>query len=350
MLSKMARPQVKYNYNHNEVANKDLSKMKLPELKACAKTLEIRVSGTKDELKHRILNHVKQATMAIKIRSLMRRKLVYLWHHLKGTANNCVNESDFYTLEPVDEIPYMYYMQHETNNIKYGFNILSLCSLAIKNKNFENPYTRESMRDTIANKMGRIIKLTNIILPGNTLMRELKNMYEGKDSSNVLHGLFAPQPTSRQRIQVNPVFTRLNSLPMEQRISELFIAIDNLGNYTQKEWLTRMSITQMRYTIIKVYNVWQRIPLETRTLICPQMSPFNRTIMANINNDMSQPEILECLIKMAEVLVYSAAQRDDRAMGAMYFLIGLTMASPDARIIMPWLHDSYYEIIYQNER
>ena len=31
--------------------------------------------------------------------------------------------------------------------------------------------------------------------------------------------------------------------------------------------------------------------------------------------------------------------------GAMYFLIGLSMASPDARLAMPWLHDSYYDIV-----
>ncbi len=351
MLSKMARPpQVKYNYNHCDVASKDLNKMKVTELKACAKSLDIRVSGTKDELKQRIINHVQRATSAIKIQSLIRRKLVYIWHKLKGTTNSCVNDTDFYTLEPIDEIPYMYYMQYATNNVKYGFNIMSLCSLAVKNKNFENPYTRESMRDAIANTMGRIIKLTNVILPGNTLMNEIKSLYEGKDSSNVLHGLFAPQPGPRQRVHANPVFTRLNSLPMEQRITELFMAIDNLGNYTQKEWLTRMTIAQMRYAIIKVYNVWQRIPMEVRSQICPHMSPFNRTIMANINNELSQPEIMECLVKMAEVLVHSATQRDDRAMGAMYFLIGLTMASPDARISMPWLHDSYYEIIHGNER
>lgn len=346
MLSKMARPEVKYNYNHIEIAKKDLNKSKVIELKGYAKTLEIKTSGNKEELKQRIHRHIQIMDSVIKIQSVIRRKLVYLWKQLKGNTKDCVNDTDFYTLEPINEIPYLYYMQYAGQNVKYGFNILSLCSLAVKNKNFENPYTRENMRQTIANEMGRIIKLTNTLFPGNELMNQLKNMYEGKDSSNVLHGLFAPaQPNHRQQ-RINPIFTRLQSLPMEQRITELFITIDNLGNYTQKEWLTRLNITQLRYTIVKVYAVWQRLPLELRNQICPQISPFSRHIIANLSReDLTQDYAIESVVKMAEVMVHSSAQREDRVMGAMYFLIGLSMASPDARLAMPWLHDSYYDIV-----
>jgi hypothetical protein len=200
------------------------------------------------------------------------------------------------------------------------------------------------MRHTITNDMSRVIKLTNVLLKGNELMSQIKNMYDGKDSSNVLHGLFAPaQVNTRHRIN-NPVITRLQSLPMDQRVAELFIAIDNLGNYTQKEWLTRLNVVQLRYTIVKVYTLWQRLPQELRAQICPNISPFNRQIMANINGELTQQYALECVVKMAEVMVHSAIQREDRVMGAMYFLIGLSMASPDARIAMPWLYDSYFDI------
>ena len=345
MLSKMARPEVKYNYNHIEIAKKDLNKSKVVDLKTYAKTLEIKTSGNKEELKQRIQRHIKIMDSVIKIQSVMRRKLVYIWKRLKGDTRNCVNDTDFYTLEPIYEIPYMYHMQYTGHNVKYGFNIVSLCSLAVKNKNFENPYTREDMRQTIANEMGRIIKLTNALFPGNELMNQLKSMYEGKDSSSVLHGLFAPvQTNNRQRS--NPVLTRLQSLPMAQRITELFMAIDNLGNYTQKEWLTRLSLTQLRYTIVKVYAVWQRLPLELRNQICPQISPCSRHIMANMTrDDLTQEYAIESVVKMAEVRIHSSTQREDRVMGAMYFLIGLSMASPDARLAMPWLHDSYYDIV-----
>lgn len=343
MLSKMAKPPtpIKYNYSYKEIAQKDLNKSKVLELKAYAKTLEIRVSGNKDELKQRIKSHINNTYLAIKIQSLIRRKLVYMWFALKGSTKDCVNDSDFYTLEPLDEIPLLYYMQYKGPTVNYGFNILSLCSLAVKHKKFDNPYTREHMQ---SNVMSKIIRLTNILFPNNELMNEIKNLYDGKDSSNALHGLMMPVvSTSLQR--QNPLFMRLNSLPLEQRVTELFMAIDALGNYTQKEWLLQMEVSRIRYTIIKVYTIWQRIPAEQRAKVSPHVSPFNRQIMANMNGEQTRTEALECIVKMGEVLVHSATEREDRVMGAMYFLIGLTMASPDARLSLPWLHDSYYDIL-----
>jgi hypothetical protein len=128
----MVKPtQVKYNYSYKEIAQKDLNKSKVTELKAYAKQLELRVSGNKDELKQRIQMCIKQTKPAIKIQSLIRRKLVYLWFALKGSKKECVNDSDFYTLEPLDEIPILYYMQYKGPTVNYGFNILSLCSLAV---------------------------------------------------------------------------------------------------------------------------------------------------------------------------------------------------------------------------
>ncbi len=343
MLSKMVKPPtpIKYNYSHKEIAKKDLSKCKVTELKSYAKTLEIRVSGNKDELKQRIKMHINNTYSAIKIQSLIRRKLVYLWFALKGSKKDCVNDSDFYTLEPLDEIPLLYYMQYKGPTVNYGFNILSLCSLAVKQKKFDNPYTREHMQ---SNVMAKIIRLTNILFPENELMNEIKNLYDGKDSSNVLQGLMMPNVTTSLQRQ-NPLFMRLDSLPLEQRVTELFMAIDALGNYTQKDWLLQMEVHRIKYAIVKVYTIWQRIPAEQRAKVSPHVSPFNRQIMANINGELTRTEALECIVKMGEVLVHSAAEREDRVMGAMYFLIGLTMASPDARLSLPWLHDSYYDIL-----
>lgn len=345
MLSKMVKPPTvikkEYNYSYKEIAKKDLTKCKVTELKGYAKQLELRISGNKDELKQRIQTCIKQTVPAIKIQSLIRRKLVYLWFALKGNRRNCVNDSDFYTLEPLDEIPFLYYMQYTGPSVKYGFNILSLCSLAVKNKKFENPYTREVMHPTT---MAKVIRLTNILFPGNELMDEIKKLYDGKDSSNVIHGLMVPAaPTALQR--QNPLFMRLDSLPLEQRVAELFMAIDALGNYTQNDWLMQMDASRIRYAIVKVYTIWQRIPVEVRAKITPHTSPFNRQIMANVNGVMTREEALECIVKMGEVLVHSAADREDRVMGAMYFLIGLTMASMDARLSLPWLYDSYYDIV-----
>ena len=87
----LANAKTKYNYSYKEIANKDLSKCKVVELKAFAKTLDIRVSGNKDELRTRITTHIKQSASAIKVQSWIRRKLVYMWIGLKGNTKDCVN-------------------------------------------------------------------------------------------------------------------------------------------------------------------------------------------------------------------------------------------------------------------
>ena len=75
------------------------------------------------------------------------------------------------------------------------------------------------------------------------------------------------------------------------------------------------------------------------------MSPFSRQIVGNINEPLTHQEACECIVKMAEVLIHSASSRDHRVLGAMYFLIGLTIASTDARESLPWLYESYYDIV-----
>ena len=54
MLSKMAKPEP--NTTYREISKIDLSTLKLPDLKKCAKDLSIKVSGNKAEIKRGILS------------------------------------------------------------------------------------------------------------------------------------------------------------------------------------------------------------------------------------------------------------------------------------------------------
>ena len=145
MLSKMARP---VSQTYKEISKIDLSKCKLPELKQYAKDLNIRVSGNKGDVKDRIEQQIKNEVNSVTIQKTFRRYLVNNWMKLKGTRENCVNETDFYTMEPLNEIPYLNFIKYvdTTHNVNYGFDIKSLCTLATKNKKFENPYNRENMK------------------------------------------------------------------------------------------------------------------------------------------------------------------------------------------------------------
>ena len=327
MLSKMAKPEPKTTYR--EISKIDLSTVKLPELKKYAKDLNIKISGNKSEIKSRIENQIKLTFSAIKIQKIFRRHMVLKWMKLKGTRENCVNDTDFYTLEPLNEIPYLYFIKYVdvSHNVNYGFDIKSLCTLATKNKKFENPYNRENLKTTFGTKMVKVVKLTNILFPGNDLMMDIANVYES--STAVVTESFST------------FFQNLNQLTLDQRITNLFIHIDSLGNYTNLEWLTQLNEDRLYYLVVKINQLWNKISNALRRQICPHISPFSASFFGQI------PAIIntEMIVKMAEVLVYSGIDNEHKQLGAMYFLSGLTLVSVNARNQMPWLYENYFTIV-----
>jgi hypothetical protein len=326
MLSKMAKPEPKTK----EISKIDLSTLKLSELKKYAKDLNIKISGNKFEIKTRIENQINLITSAIKIQKIFRRHLVLEWMKLKGTRKNCVNDTDFYTLEPLNEIPYLYFIKYVdvSHNVNYGFDIKSLCTLATKNKKFENPYNRENLKTTFGTKMVKVVKITNILFPGNDLMMDIANVYESSTHT---------VPTE----SFSTFFQNLDQLTLDQRITNLFIHIDSLGNYTNKEWLTQLNEERRYYLVVKINQLWNKISSALRQQICPHISPFSTGFFgispAIINTEM--------VVKMAEILVYSGIDNEHKQLGAMYFLSGLTIVSVNARNQMPWLYENYFTIV-----
>jgi hypothetical protein len=332
MLSKMARP---VSQTYKEISKIDLSKCKLPELKQYAKDLNIRVSGNKGDVKERIEQHIKNEVNSVTIQKTFRRHLVLNWMKLKGTRENCVNETDFYTMEPLNEIPYLNFIKYVDvlHNVNYGFDIKSLCTLATKNKKFENPYNRENMKVPFGTKMIKVVKLTNILFPGNDLFKEIGTVQE---SAN----MFVEQQTTREQAFF-ALYEGLQHMPLDQRITSLFIHIDSLGNYSNREWLSNLNEDRLYYLILKINQLWHRIPHSLRNRICPYISPFSPEVFGTGQVNLT----VSMVVKMAEILVYSGLDDEHKQLGAMYFLSGLTLVSLNARTQLPWLYENYFSIV-----
>ena len=328
----MARP---VSQTYKEISKIDLSKCKLPELKQYAKDLNIRVSGNKGDVKDRIEQQIKNEVNSVTIQKTFRRYLVNNWMKLKGTRENCVNETDFYTMEPLNEIPYLNFIKYvdTTHNVNYGFDIKSLCTLATKNKKFENPYNRENMKVPFGTKMIKVVKLTNILFPGNDLFKEIATVQE---SSN----LFVEQQTTREQAFF-ALYEGLQQMPLNQRITDLFIHIDSLGNYSNREWLSNLNEDRLYYLILKINQLWHRIPHSLRNRICPYISPFSPEVFGTGQVNLT----VSMVVKMAEILVYSGLDDEHKQLGAMYFLSGLTLVSLNARTQLPWLYENYFSIV-----
>jgi hypothetical protein len=142
-----------------------LKSYKLPELKMLVKHYKLPVTGNKCLLIERIETHFKKMKYSIKIQKLFRGFIVRLSFQTRGPAFKdrkiCVNDTDFVTLEPLDEIPFeLFYSYKDTKDFVYGFNVTSIVELIKKRGKITNPYNREAMD---VKHIREIITLYNII-------------------------------------------------------------------------------------------------------------------------------------------------------------------------------------------
>ena len=150
-------------FNHIEFFKEikdNLVSYKLTELKEIAKYNKIKGAKTKPEYMAKIHDFFTKTLNAVKIQKVCRGFFVRLFFNVKGGMENisrCVNENDFYTLEPLNDIHFTkFFIIKETNNesntFYYGFNILSLITMYRKNESILNPYNRQSLPiETIQN-------------------------------------------------------------------------------------------------------------------------------------------------------------------------------------------------------
>lgn len=325
MLSKMAKIEDDVKTSQY----KDYDKMKINELKQELRKHGLKLSGNKPELLKRLKIHFAQSEKIVKLQKVARGYLARTWIKLKcGDKSSCVNESDFYTMEPINEIPFYYYVHYTEDKTKtsYVFNLISLCTMVSKSGKFENPYTRENMKTTYGNKLGRIVKLTIILFPENEIVEELKN-------------ICIPEKITQQ-----PIVQPIN---FDRRVTELFIAIDTLGNYTQKQWFLNLSNIQICNLVLRINTLWATTTSEVKQSISPVGSPFSiqNTGVDRMSLERTVEENRIVALRIAEVLVYSGINNEYKTMGAMFFLTGLTTVCYEARLQMPWLYDNFQYLL-----
>jgi hypothetical protein len=314
MLSKMARPLITKKDLYG-----DLTKNRIVDLKNIAKHFGLRLSGTKPELIHRITHFRKEGDAATTIQRHVRGHFARSWMFLKGGAKRgaCVNDTDFYTMDPLDEIPYAEYIEYsDSTGVRYGFNVRSLYYLLSKMKKFDNPYTREDMKPGLGERFIRLIRLTNVVFPENTII--------------------APED------KVVEVIT--NHELERRRLNGLFINIDAMGHYTSADWLIQLSNSELIMFVTRLYYIWVKQTAALRNLICPGISPFQIAEAVSMR-EQTREENCAMIVRIGELLVGSAAEEDHRNLGAMYFMTALTVVSRPARNQMPWLYDNFFVLI-----
>ena len=147
---------------------------------------KMKTTGTKVEMKQNIYNFYNQTFHSIKIQlkfnSHLRRKMIMLRGPALKNREMCINETDFYTLDPIREIPdAQFYSYEEMCGEKaccYGFDIASICNLILNDNGVDsvanlnhrliwtessNPYNRSTIPHNITRDILKIIKLDRLL-------------------------------------------------------------------------------------------------------------------------------------------------------------------------------------------
>ena len=299
---------------------------KVSELKDVCKHHGIKCGGTKQEIKLRIHDYLIQSHFITRIQRLIRRSFYKMHARISGPAyydrSLCVNDTDFYSMEPVRDIPRNQFISvKDDTGIVYGFDMISLNTYYMsefKNGNvrhdlpLSNPYNRMPLPFTIRAQMHRKICLTRILGVKCTVEAE-------------------PEPVVSVQQQD------------DQLLFLVFQQINSHGHYADSAWFGELTSVQMIRFMRELADIWNyraQIMPHMKLEICPPNGDPFRYVDLRMDGYTHPETIKHAGIQIMNTFVMSGTTRDSRGLGAYYVLSALTLVSQSARNAMPWLYES----------
>lgn len=299
-------------------------KYKMDELRKLCSQYKVSRAGNKEEIIKRLYDYCKSSIVPLKIQKVVRgffhRKLIRLRGPAFKKRSICTNETDFFTMDEMHEIPYeQFYSYRDLDGFIYGFNILSLHNLIVKEgENTKNPYNRNTITDDIKQDIRRIVKLSALLKSPLDII--------------IKHEIVDP----RKR--------------MEMKILDLFQVINSYGNYANSEWFTNLSRVEHIRFARELHDIWnyraQLSNLKKYEICPPHGSPFlgtpyftntaSNAALVNLEIDV----LIRFNVQIIENLIKSAIDVDNKTLGSFYVLTALTLVSEPARNAMPWLYEA----------
>jgi hypothetical protein len=285
--------------------------------------------------------------------------IIHHWHQyiykkymlLKSQHQNreCINETDFYTLEPLPNIPDNQFYSVYENGMWYGFNIFSLQTLIETRHRSTNPYTRKPFCDKTRREISQMIlylsKLEPEIININSVALEIEPVSSTLQNSVALTTRFLgnniyPSPRSEAQEEMIRMLIQKRNRPLMTRIDELFIEIDLLDNFTQSRWLKELPLSKC-VRLFHIYQVfWEHqshFSDSVKWQVCSLTGdPFYNIFISNFNA-LTGEQIMEALVLVMENMVYTGIDTDARKLGALQVIIHLTYVSNDAKNSLSWM-------------
>lgn len=327
-----------------------------PSIRWMCKADRVRKTGTKAELALVVDRHERRARAAACIQSHCRKvianRFITLARWRETRIEDCVNDRDFYTLDPWQQIPnpcIMFYAPPGSTQY-YWFHIGSIVAVILRYEVFRkpliNPYTRDNM-DSRA--VVRLYKLARMLFPAVTADMPTYPVEPADIGQVEVMPETAPvDTTSRSRPEQGPIprsnayrrsmrkLAEMDDMSIHQRMVELFIEFDLLGNYTNYMWLRGLSRDRVVRLNTELQNTWQMLPADLRDKICVLGDPYD-VFRVQSAQTIGEPEALINCVSIMELMTYCGETTEDQKMGVMHILRALCEVSDSARRALPHL-------------
>jgi hypothetical protein len=262
------------------------------------------------------------ADAAKKILKCWRHYWVYAARRKHGPAywyrQLCTNDCDFFSTESLNDISGVtFYSYKDADNHVYGFDIRSIHALLyrarISGEPALNPFTRSPFPTFVNQQVTRCVRsLAQWRLPTE----------------------WAPltPPTPEQQLRM--------------KIVDIFAKIDELNYYSSPDWFIDLDADGQRRFYGDLFNIWTHranLSMAQKNTIVPgfavRLFRTPRWALA----DMSLESLQKLNLGIMRQMITSAADRNDRILGAMYVVSTLTLVCDGARTAYPWLYESVVE-------
>lgn len=310
--------------------------------------------GNKKIILTRLKNYFQQERLAIQIQKIVRKIFVKRSMELVGPAIKnrklCTNDTDFYTFEPLKNIPYdNFFSYKDKQNFIYGFELSSLIEYIktkrLSHKILTNPYNRSSI-DEIIPHIRKLNRVNNIIFKKIPMKKpiEKKTTQPSRIISNSYQtrSLLLGLEYNYNHTEMLHFIRSMRAKSIDERTRALFIEIDQLGNYSNYQWFQNLDRRNyLRYFRI-LKDIWcyrAQIPINVKIKISPLWDPF---IMLSTDDliDLTTDQMKTRCLCVMEDMVYTGVDTEYKTLGALHVLSVLTIVSREARVNMPWLYES----------
>jgi hypothetical protein len=320
--------------NYNAFLNHKFNSI---QLKSICRHYKLPVSGTKQVLTNTIYKHLYFSHYAIRIQRHWRKTYMKIYAKLHGPArfkrNLCVNETDFFTMDAVKDIPYKQFFSYldSKDNMIYGFDIMSLHNLIEKN---ENTYKNDNNK-----------KHSEVLNPytRNPFSTKVKKDFQSLlFFADLLHDDIQLEINEIDDTKVTPSSIAINGYNIEQRAFNLFQDIDSLGNYTNPVWFMELRRHQILLYLKEFNDIWSyraQLSDQIKHEICPQGNPFS-TIHIGELAQIPFRELQHTILVLMETMVRGGINQNSRYLGSTYVLCALTLVNDTAAEALPWLYES----------